>query len=128
MGKCQCRLVFICISKVTELGDDVNEFFTHQLQGLVHHDNVSIIAYITGSSSQVDDSFCLRALYAICIYMGHDIVADDLFPFLRHFIIDILRMAFQLLDLFVGDGKSQLLLCLCQCDPESSPGAEFHIR
>ena len=128
MGESQGRLIFVFICEIAELGDDVDKLFANQLQGFAHHDNIRVVAYIAGSCSQVDDSFCLGTLHTVCVYMGHYIVADDLFPFFRHFIVDILRMAFQLLDLLVGDGKAQLFLSLCQGDPELSPGAEFHIR
>ena len=40
----------------------------------------------------MDDSLCLRALHTVSVYMGHYIVADHLFPFFRHLIVDILRM------------------------------------
>ena len=38
----------------------------------------------------MDDSLCLRALYAVSIDMAHDIVADFLLPGLSHIIIDFL--------------------------------------
>ena len=51
----------------------------------------------------MDDSLCLRTLYAVGIDVGHDVVADHLLPLLCHVIVDIVRMAFQFLDLLVRD-------------------------
>ena len=75
----------------------------------------------------MDDSFCFRTLYTICINMGHNIMANFLLAGFCHIIINIFCMGFQFIDLLLCDRKSQLLLGLCQCDPQLSPGAEFHV-
>ena len=59
--------------------------------------------------------------------MGHYIMTDLFFAGFCHVIIDILCMGFQLIDLFLGNGQPQLFLSLCQCNPQFSPGLEFHI-
>ena len=66
----------------------------------------------------MDDAFCFRALYAICIHMGHNVVADKTFSFFCHIIIDVLCMCFQFLDLLVCNVQSKLFFCLSKCDPE----------
>ena len=128
MGKCQCRLRFIFICKLCQLCNYIHQLFPNQAKRLCHHDNVGIVAYIAGSRPQVDDAFRLRTLYAISIYMGHDIVAHQLFPLFRHLIIDILGVGFQLRNLLFRDIQPQFLFCLSQRYPELPPGAEFHIR
>ena len=76
----------------------------------------------------MDDSFSLWALYAVSIYMGHHVMAYLFFSGFGHVIVNIVCMSFQLIDLFLGNIQSQFFLCLCQSDPQSSPGTEFHIR
>ena len=128
MGKCQGRLVFVFICKFCQLCQYIDQFLFHQLQCFCHHDNVGIVTNIAGGCSQMDDAFCFRALYAICIHMGHNVVADKTFSFFCHIIIDVLCMCFQFLDLLVCNVQSKLFFCLSKCDPEFSPGTEFHIR
>ena len=76
----------------------------------------------------MDDSFCFRALYAIRIYVRHNIMTHLTFTFLCNVIIDILCMCLQFINLLLCNVKAKLFLCLSKCDPESSPCAEFHIR
>ena len=76
----------------------------------------------------MNNSLCLRTLYAVSIYMRHDIMTDDLLPLLCHLIVDIILMCLQLCDLFIRDVQPELLLCLRQCDPKLSPCPELHIR
>ena len=42
----------------------------------------------------MDDSFCLRTLFSICVYMRHYIMADYFFSFFCHIIIDVICMCF----------------------------------
>ena len=76
----------------------------------------------------MDDALRLRALAAVSVDVGHHVMAHFLLPGLRHIIIDIVLMAFQLVNLLLGDGQSQLLLCLSQSNPQLSPGPEFFVR
>ena len=82
----------------------------------------------------MDDACRLRALLSIRIDMTHHIMPHFLLPGLRHIVIDILRMGLQFVNLLFRDdrlpvlAKSQLHLCLCQCDPQLPPRPEFHIR
>ena len=76
----------------------------------------------------MDDALCLRTLAAVCVYVGHNIMAHLFFTGLGHIIIDIVLMGLQLVDLLLGNGKSQLHLGLSQGNPELSPGAELLVR
>ena len=76
----------------------------------------------------MDDSLCLRALYSVRVYVGHYIMAYLALALFCHIIIDVVSVCLELIDLLLGNRQSQLLLCLCQSDPQSSPGAELHIR
>ena len=75
----------------------------------------------------MDNALRLRALYAVGIHMAHNVMAHFLLARFCHVVVDIGRMAFQLIDLLLCDRKSEFLFCLCQRNPESSPGLEFHI-
>ncbi len=81
----------------------------------------------------MDNARCLGALLSVSVDMAHHIVAHFLLSGLRHVIIDILRVALKLVDLFFRDngsavlGKPQLHLRLRQRDPKPPPGSEFHI-
>ena len=128
MSKGQCRQSFVFIRKFGQLGDDIHQFFLYQLQGFRHYDNICIIANVAGCGAQMNDRFCLRTLYTKSIYMRHNVVAYHFLTFFGHIIIDIVHVSFHLIDLLLGNIQSQLFLCLCKGDPESSPGTEFHIR
>ena len=103
-------------------------FLRTSLKSLGHNDNIGVISNITGSCTQMDDSFCLRTLLHHTHKRGtlhHD--EPYFLAVFCHIIIDVLCMGLQLIDLLLGDGQSQLFLSLCQCNPQFSPGLEFHI-
>ena len=75
----------------------------------------------------MDDAFCFRALYAVCVNMGHDVMTNLFLTGFCHIVVNILCMCFQLINLLLGNGQSQLFLGLCQCNPQFSPGLEFHV-
>ena len=76
----------------------------------------------------MDDSLCLRALHSIGIDMGHHVMADHFFPFLCHVIIDVIRVSLQLINLFLGNIESQLLLRLGKGNPQPPPCPELLVR
>ena len=77
----------------------------------------------------MDDTCRIGALLTVCIYMGHNIVAHELFSFLSHLIVDILCMSLKLVYLILCHlFKTQLMLSLCKGDPQPSPCFEFLIR
>ena len=75
----------------------------------------------------MDYPLCFRTLYAICIDMRHNVVADNFFSLFGHVVVDIIRMAFQFFNLLICNIETQLFLSLSQCDPQSSPCAELFI-
>ncbi len=76
----------------------------------------------------MDDPLCLRALQAVGVDVGHDVMADDLLARLRVLVVDILRMALKLFDLLVGNREAELLLGLREGDPEPAPGLKLRVR
>ena len=76
----------------------------------------------------MDDSLCFRTLHTICIHVGHNIVADYLFPFFCHIKINIICMFFQFCNLLIGNMKSKLFLSLRKGDPQLSPRTELFVR
>ncbi len=105
MGERQRRQSLVLIRKPCKLGDHIHKLLPDDLKCLGHHDHIRIISHITGSRAKVDDPLGLGALLPVGIHMGHHIVADNALPFLRHLVIDILRVCFQLFDLLVRDRK-----------------------
>ena len=128
MGKCKGRKFFVFLCEIRQFCDHIDQFLFYDLQSLCHQDDIGIISHIAGGGSQVNDAFCLRALLTVRIHVRHDIVADHLFSFLCHVIIDVFRMGFQLVDLFLCNRKSQLFFCFRQGDPQLPPCAELFIR
>ena len=76
----------------------------------------------------MNDALCQGTLQAVGIHMGHYIMTHLALPLLRRLVIDVLGMAFHLVDLFLCDGQSQFLLCLRQGNPQSPPGFKLFIR
>ena len=134
MGKCQCREFFIFIRKFCKLIDHIDQLLLNKLQRLCHDNDIGIVTDIAGCCAKMDDTCCLRALLSVCVYMAHYIMSDLFFAFLCHIVIDVIQMLLQLIDLLLCDdrfailGQSQLHLCLCKFNPESSPCSEFLIR
>ncbi len=58
----------------------------------------------------MDDSFCFRALYTICIYMRHNVMAYLTFSFFCHIIVDIILVRFQFINLLLSDSGQVLFL------------------
>ena len=128
MSKRQRRLRFIFIREPGKFSDYIDQFLSHQLQRFRHHDNIRIITHIAGGCSEMDDTFCFGALYAVCIHMGHNVMTHLALSLLRNVIIDIVRMFLQFVDLLLSDVQTQFFLRLRQSDPQLSPGAELHVR
>ena len=78
MSKGQRRKRLVLLGEFSQLRNDIHQFFLYQLQGLIHNDNIGIVAYIAGCSAQVDDPLGFGTLHSIGIHMGHDIMADFL--------------------------------------------------
>lgn len=134
MGKGQCGQTLIVLRKHRQFRDHIHEFLFDQFQRLRHHYDIRVISYITRCGTQMNDPCRLRTLLSIGIDMAHHVMTHFLFPGLGHIIVDILRMALQFVNLFLGDNRlavlaqSQLHLRLRQGDPQPPPGSEFHVR
>ena len=66
---------------------------------------------------------------SVSVYVGHDVVANDLLAFFGFVVVDIIgvRPSVRAICSSVM-GRPKLLFRFCQCDPEFSPGPEFHFR
>ena len=128
MGKCQSRLIFIFFCKFCQLSHHIDQLFTNQLESLCHNNNICVVSYIAGGCSQMNNPLCLGALLTISIYMRHYIMTDKTLTLLCNIIVDVICMGLQLVDLLLAYRQSQLVLGLCESNPESSPGFEFFIR
>ena len=127
MSICQCRkrLVFLC--EFGKGSDGVDQFLSNQLQRLTHDNDVGVIAYITGSRAQVNDALRIRTLLTISVDVAHDVMSDFFFSRFCNIVVDVVLVLLQLVNLFLGDGKTQFFFRLCQSDPEPSPSSEFHV-
>ena len=92
VGKRKSRKLSVFVSKIRQLLHDIDQLLSHKPEGLCHEDNICIVPYITGGCSKMDDPLCLRALKSIGINMGHNIMAYQLFSFLRSFKVDLILM------------------------------------
>ena len=119
------RHILILHRELTELVDDIDELLMYELETLPHDDDIGVVADIAGGRTEVNDALRVRALYAVCVHMAHDIVTHFLLTCLRNLVVDLILMCLQLIDLLLRDVEAQLMLRLCQCDPELSPGPEL---
>ena len=76
----------------------------------------------------MDDAGSLRALLAVGIHMAHHVVAHKALALFGDFIVDVLGVCLQLIDLFLRDRQTELHFALCKRDPKAAPGLELHVR
>ena len=109
MGKGQGgnRLVFI--REPGEQGDGADQLFPDQAERVVKDHQIGVVSDIAARRAQMDDALGLRTLLAIGVDVGHDVVPDLFFPDSGDIVVDIVRVRPQLVELFVGNGKPQLL-------------------
>ena len=55
----------------------------------------------------MNDPFGCRALQSVSVYVGHDVVANDLLAFFGFVVVDIIGGGLQFCDLLVSDGKAR---------------------
>ena len=128
MGKSKRRKSFILICKIRQLKNHIQKLTAYQLQCFGHYNNICVIPNITGGCAKMNNSFCLRALHAVCINVAHNIMPYLFFPCFSHIIIDILCMLLQLRNLVIRNRKAQFLFRFRQSNPQPSPCFEFFIR
>ena len=128
MSKCQCRQILIFLCKLCKLSDKTYKLFLNKLHSLCHYDNISVVTDVTTCCTQVNNRFCVRTLYAVCVNVRHYIVTNFLFTSLCNIIINIVNMLFHLSNLFVCYIKSKFFFTFCKCNPKFSPCLKLHIR
>ncbi len=128
MRKAKRRLIFIFARKSGKCRNDIYKLFVHQTQCIPHDDNVRIVTHIAAGCSKVNDSLGLRALQTVRVYMAHHVMTNHLFSCLCLFVIDVLRMGLELINLFLCNIEAQLLLGFRKSDPKLSPCPEFLVR
>ena len=99
--KRKCRKVLVLVRKLCQLVNDIDQLFVHELERLVHHDDVCVVPDIARSRPKMDDARCLWTLLPISIHMAHDIMAHKLLALPCHLIIDILGMCLQFVNLLL---------------------------
>ena len=127
MSEAETRKIFIFQRKFRKLVHKINELLADKLHRFGHSNDIGVVTYIAGGCTEVDNSLCLRALNAVSIDMGHNVVSDELFSLGRNVIVDILGMSLQLINLLLSYIQSKLHFALCKCDPQSAPCFELEI-
>ncbi len=92
MGKTQGGQILILTAEGGKIGNGVDQGLFDQLKCLLLDDQVGIADHELRSSTQMNNGFCLGALQAIGIDMGHHIMADLFFFGGCHLEINILGM------------------------------------
>ena len=128
VGKAQRRKTLVGVRELGKLCQNIDQFPAYQAERFAHDDHIGIISHVAACRAEMDDTLSLGALQSVRIDMAHDIMADYLLTRLCFRIVNILSVFLQLRDLLICDRKSQLLLRLCQRDPQFSPCPEFHVR
>ncbi len=101
MSKSKARHILIFIGKLRNRSNCINKLFLYKEKCFLHCDNICIITNIAACCTKMNDSLCIRALLTICMNMTHNIVAEFLFIFLCHLIVNIICMCFKLFYLFL---------------------------
>ena len=128
VGEGERGQVFIFFRKMGKNADDIDELLPNNLHGFRHDDDVGVVADIAACCAEVDDAGSLRALLAVGIHMAHHVVAHKALALFGDFIVDVLGVCLQLIDLFLRDRQTELHFALCKCDPKAAPGLELHVR
>ena len=103
MRKAQSRscLVFVCkISKFLNYND---KSLADEFETFAHEDDISVVTYIVGCGAKVDDALRFRTLNTLCIDMAHNIVSSLLLLLRSNFIVDIVSVSFEFIDLGLSD-------------------------
>ena len=128
MGESEGREVLVLDRELRQLVEEVHELLLDELQTFGHGDDVGVVADIAGRGAEVDDALRVRALDAVGIDVGHDVVAALLLFLDGDFVVDVIGVRFQFVDLLLGDGQAQFMFGLRQSDPQLSPGLELEVR
>ena len=123
IGKRRQGLVLFC--KLTERRDGVHKELADDEQPAAHTDDVRIVADVAARRAEVDDGLCLGAALAEGQHMRHNVVPYLVLMCGRGGIVDVVYMRAHLVELFIADAKPQLLLTLCEREPQPAPGGEL---
>jgi hypothetical protein len=111
--------------ELAELIDTVDKLLTNKLETLTHDDDIGVVTNIAGSSAEMDDSLCCRALNAVSINVAHYVVANLFLTGFGNFVVDVILMCLKFINLLFGNVKTQLMLSLSESYPELSPCTEL---
>ena len=127
MRKTQRRYVFVFKRKTRQILNDAHKLVLNELKRIVHHNQISVVAYEAACRAKMNDWTRFGTLDAIGVHMCHYIVSHDLFLSLSHIVVDVIHMLFKLGDLFIGDIKPHGFLAFSERHPKPSPGFKFII-
>ena len=128
MGEAKGWQIPIFFRKIVQAANHIQQFGFQQAQRVPHNDYVGVIAHIAAGCAQVNNAAGRGTAIAICMHMGHHIMAQLFLISGGGGVVNILRVRFQLRQLFVSNRQAQLLLGFRQHNPQLAPGAEFVVR
>ena len=125
MGVSEAREILILKREIAEVFNDLRYLRKKDLSRAAEDDNVRIVADVAGRSAEVYYRSCLWTLYAVRVYVGHNVVPYLFFAGLCDVKIDIVDMRLHFGKLLVGYIKAEFLFALGKHAPQLSPGSEF---
>ena len=100
----------------------------HLEQPFLHLDDIGVVPDIAGGRTEVDDGLGLGTALAVGQHMRHDIVPDLPLAGGGEFVVDVVDMRPELLDLLLGNVDAELPLRLRERHPQPAPCGELEVR
>ena len=124
---CKARQSLVLFRERGEIAHDLRRLFEDDLRRFAQNYHVGVISDVARCRAEVDYPLRLRALFTVCVNVGHNVVSYLAFALFGYVEIDVVAVRFKLRNLLVGYIETELFLSLCKRYPQSSPCAEFKI-
>ena len=127
VGVAQGGRGLVGVGELGEVGQHGDELAPEIPQALPVNDEVGVVGDVAAGGAQVNDAGGGGSRFAVGVHMGHDVVADFLFPRRGHLVVNVGDVGLQLRHLLAGDGEPQVVLRPGQGHPQPAPGLDAHI-
>ncbi len=124
----QRRQVLVLQGKGRQLVQQVHEFLLNEPQALGHNDDVGVVADVAGRGAEVDNALGVRALQAVGVDVGHDVMAAAFLLRNGVFVVNVILVRPELVNLVLRNGEAQFHFALGKGNPEFSPSPELEVR
>ena len=128
MGEGEAGHVLIFNGKFREDIEQIDKLLADEQHRLAHDNNIGVVADIAGGRAEVDYRLGVRALHAVGVNMGHNIVTNFFFAGGGDIIVYVVLVRFEFGYLLVRYVEPELLFALCESYPEPAPCSEFEVR